>query len=375
MATSTNYLWTEPNDSDLVKNGASAIRTLGNAIDTSLWNSGYGQAGKNKIINGDFAINQRAFTTTTTSSVYTYDRFVTRAADGTSTFTANTFTPGAAPVAGYESTNFLSMASTGQTLTSARTWIGEGIEDVRTFAGQTVTVSFYAKAASGTPTVAAFFSQVFGSGGSATVDGTGQKVTISSSFVRYSMTFSVPSVSGKTIGTSSYLRLFISTSAGADWNTNTASQGIQTATISIWGIQAEYGSYATPFQTASGGSSESELAMCQRYFQRFATGADATNEPVVVGQAYQSTGAIYNIQTLRPMRVTPTMTLSSATHFSTMNATATDVALTALSLSGSQSTTRHLRLDSTVASGLVAGSATFLRCSSASATLDLSSEL
>ena len=56
MATSTNYGWSEPDNTSLVKDGAQAIRTLGDAIDTSLWNSGYGQAGKNKIINDSFGI-------------------------------------------------------------------------------------------------------------------------------------------------------------------------------------------------------------------------------------------------------------------------------------------------------------------------------
>jgi hypothetical protein len=36
MATTTNYGWTTPNDSDYVKDGASAIRTLGSAIDSTL---------------------------------------------------------------------------------------------------------------------------------------------------------------------------------------------------------------------------------------------------------------------------------------------------------------------------------------------------
>lgn len=35
MATTSNYGWTIPDDTDLVKNGALAIRTLGNAIDTT----------------------------------------------------------------------------------------------------------------------------------------------------------------------------------------------------------------------------------------------------------------------------------------------------------------------------------------------------
>ena len=38
MATTTNYSWTTPDDTDLVKNGASAIRTLGTAIDTTTKN-------------------------------------------------------------------------------------------------------------------------------------------------------------------------------------------------------------------------------------------------------------------------------------------------------------------------------------------------
>jgi hypothetical protein len=35
MATTTNYSWTTPDDTDLVKDGAAAIRTLGSSIDTS----------------------------------------------------------------------------------------------------------------------------------------------------------------------------------------------------------------------------------------------------------------------------------------------------------------------------------------------------
>ena len=37
MALSPNYSWIEPNDSDFVKNGADAMRDLGDAIDASLY--------------------------------------------------------------------------------------------------------------------------------------------------------------------------------------------------------------------------------------------------------------------------------------------------------------------------------------------------
>lgn len=36
MATSPNYSWSEPDDTSFVKNGALAMRTLGNAIDSTV---------------------------------------------------------------------------------------------------------------------------------------------------------------------------------------------------------------------------------------------------------------------------------------------------------------------------------------------------
>lgn len=36
MATSPFYAWSEPDDTSFVKNGALAMRTLGNAIDTTV---------------------------------------------------------------------------------------------------------------------------------------------------------------------------------------------------------------------------------------------------------------------------------------------------------------------------------------------------
>lgn len=39
MPTTTNYGWTTPADTDLVKDGASAIRTLGSSIDTTVYNN------------------------------------------------------------------------------------------------------------------------------------------------------------------------------------------------------------------------------------------------------------------------------------------------------------------------------------------------
>jgi hypothetical protein len=289
MATTTNYAWTTPDNSGLVKNGAQDIRTLGSSVDTALWNSGYGQAGKNKIINGDFTINQRSFSTTSTSEVYGFDRWFAILTDGTTnSYSAQTFIPGAAPIVGYEATNFVRLISAGQTLSTAQTSLRQRIESVRTFADQTITVSFWAKAATGTPKVALEVSQSFGSGGSSNVDVYGGQITLSTSWARYSLTVAIPSISGKTIATGNYLSLSLFVSAGTNFNARTGSLGIQSNTFDVWGVQVEYGSVATPFQTATG-TIQGELSACQRYYYRVTAGANDQYLGSVV--PFSSTGA------------------------------------------------------------------------------------
>ena len=266
-STTTNYGWTVPTSSDLVKNGATAISTVGSSVDTALWNSGFGQAGKNKIINGDFRINQRSFTSTATNGIFGFDRWKNQmGSSGTSTFTPQTFTPGTAPVAGYEGSTYAQIVSASQAGAGDYAGLNQNIEDVRTFAGQTVTVSFWAKAASGTPKVGVTFEQGFGSGGSFSTYTSATPVTISTSWARYSVTIAVPSLTGKTIGTSSFLGLYIFNSTGSTLVAlGFSNTGLQNGTFGYWGVQVEYGSVATPFQTASGGSPQAELAMCQHY--------------------------------------------------------------------------------------------------------------
>jgi hypothetical protein len=227
-------------------------------------------AGRNKIINGDFNVNQRAFTTTTTDATYGFDRFFYRYSDGTCTYSAQTFTPGTAPVTGYESTNFARLATTGQTLASAFSRLQQSIENVRTFAGQTVVVSFWAKANTGTPSIAVELLQAFGTGGSTEVRTGTTKQAITTSWARYAYTLTLPSIAGLTIGTNNNLSLCLYTSAGTNFSSRTDTLGIQNNTIDFWGIQVEAastGSTASPFQTASG-SIGGELALCQRYYWR-----------------------------------------------------------------------------------------------------------
>ena len=264
-----------------------------------------GAVGKNKIINGDFRINQRAFTSLSLAGAvaqYGFDRWRGTGQDGTVTYSAQTFTPGTAPVTGYESTNFARLVTSGQTAANALGVLGQPIEDVRSFANQTITVSFWAKAASGIPKIAVELDQQFGSGGSTRVTTYGGQVTLSTSWARYSVTVAVPSISGKTIGTSSFLALNLFVSGGSDVNARTGSLGIQSNTFDIWGVQVEAGSLATAFQTATG-TIQGELAAFERYFQ------------IVTGQVFTGfsttvMGASINFRT--QMRVAPTVALSAA---------------------------------------------------------------
>ena len=329
-------------------------------------------AGKNKIINGDFNINQRAFSSIT-ASAQTFDRWLAALADGTSTLTAQTFTLGAAPVAGYESTNFLRLASTGQTATSARTTIEQRIEDVRTFAGQTVTVSFWAKASSGTPYITPELAQQFGSGGSAFVSGIGAtKVQITTSWVRYSVAgISVPSISGKTIGSANNeLRLTFWTSAGSDFNSRSASLGIQTTTIDIWGVQVEAGSVATAFQTATG-TIQGELAAAQRYYVRFNSGNGYGN----VANAGYTTGATgVNTFTQFPVNMRTIPTSIDSANLSFLDANGATAAVSAPSSAASGTSFANIAWTT---SGATAGRFAWLRDTAGAGTgyLGFSAEL
>jgi hypothetical protein len=276
-------------------------------------------AGKNKIINGDFNINQRSFSSTTTNLDYGFDRFALGAADGTVTYSAQTFTAGTAPVAGYEAKNFARIVSASQTGTNALAGLRQRIESVRTFAGQTVTVSFWAKASTGTPNVVVWAQQDFGTGGSpSTAVNTGStKQAISSSWARYSFSIAVPSISGKTLGTTNdgYLAFILVTSAGSDRAAYTDSIGIQNITVDFWGVQVEAGNVATAFQTATG-TLQGELAACQRYYFRMTPGSfDASNNYGVFGSGYATSTTACEMLINAPvqMRVRPTVLDYSST--------------------------------------------------------------
>jgi len=166
-------------------------------------------AGKNRIINGDFSVWQRgtSFSSPSDDTYSSADRWkVSR--DGSPTFTVSQQAATPAAITGYDPQYYLRYNVT--SLGSATSFgARQRIEDVRTLAGQTVTVSFWIKS-DATRAIDFYWQQNFGSGGSTTVTSSAISMgNATTSWQRLSKSFTITSISGKTIGAGNYLAAII----------------------------------------------------------------------------------------------------------------------------------------------------------------------
>ena len=318
-------------------------------------------AGKNKIINGDFNVWQRGTSTTVTANTTAFvsDRWrlnVDNPLGGSAVVTREAFTPGTAPVAGYEGVYFSQIANTAGSTSSRYFW--QNIENVQTFAGQTVTLSFWAKA-SATTSIDVKYQQNFGSGGSSAVNGTFNNATsLTTSWQRFSYSVTLPSISGKTVGTSSYIYVLF------QW-LNTVS-----TTIQFWGVQLEAGSTATAFQTATG-TIQGELAACQRYYYRFTSASNYTY--FGGGFSASTTQAKFIFKLATTMRTSPSFSATSAGNLQ-INGSAASPSVTSVTLD--QANPDSVGLFANCSSGLTAGQGVLVIGNNSSAPLfEFSSEL
>jgi len=311
-------------------------------------------AGKNAVINGAFNVWQRG--TSFSANGFSADRFLCES-DTTYTVSRQTFTPGAAPVLGYESEYFLQFAkNSGGTYLHLST----NLEDVRLFAGQTVTLSAWMRVTSGTASVEPSFGQFFGSGGSSTVFTNGTAQTITSTWARYFFTVALPSISGKTIGSSSYLKVYLP-------RIITGATGAVTA--QIWGIQLEAGSVATAFQTATG-TIQGELAACRYYYNEL---GGVSDQYFATGLTYSTTVGEYAL-TYPPMRTTPSASISAAGDFKALNGSAAVYTNTAISFAYLSATSAAVNATIGTAN-FVVGQASIIKAGNANARIKLSAEL
>jgi len=262
-------------------------------------------AGKNFVVNGGMDIFQRNTTITNAgaSGVFLTDRWQVYCNTATGRTWSRQATSDTTNLPNIQYCVRLSRNS-GDTQSgssnSLRIW--QNFETVTSIplAGQTVTLSFYARAGSGA-TVSSINSVIrvgtgtdqngFYSGYTGQTDIATTTTAITATWKRYSVTVAVPS-------STTELGVFFEYVP-----TNTAPANDY---IEFTGVQLEIGSVATPFSRA-GGTLQGELALCQRYYQSRSVMYKSTSSGGFSTNAYDS--GIFPTQ----MRATPTLVFTSDT--------------------------------------------------------------
>ena len=324
--------------------------------------------GRNKIINGDFSVNQRSFVSATTWNTWGHDRWNFLCQTGTCTYSPQAPTLGTLPESPKAHAR---VVTTSQIDPNSVSVLLQKIENVRTLSGKTITVSFWAKSGSGTPSIAVEASQYFGTGGSpsSSVSIPGGKTAITTSWQRYSVTFAIPSISGKTIGTdgSDFLQIAFWFSAGTSYNSQSSTLGLQNNTFDIWGVQVEEGAAASAFEQKT---YVEELRDCQRYFYRFGP-SPGINMPFCVLVGWNSTNFYSPIIFPETMRAAPSFAASAASTF-LAHSMGQSPALSLMSITGSNKQSAELNV--TTASA-ISYPCCWLRSAGAGSYMDFNAEL
>ncbi len=253
-----------------------------------------GQNSRNKLINAQFDIWQRGTSFALNTQAYTADRMLMvfnadggTVATGTISRQTNTSSVSSQPYLFR-----ISNTSVGSSLgVNSYHIVGQRVEDVRTFSGKTITVSVWASSTISGKQLAVHGHQYFGSGGSAQVNIPGTVITLTSAMQRYDFTCTVPSISGKTIGTDSYLLLGIAPQFGSTIGSLHGIPAISwggTGNVDILRWQINEGA-AADFELAGGGTIAAELALCQRYYWKT---YDVNTAPGTAGAFEGAVGSI-----------------------------------------------------------------------------------
>lgn len=255
-------------DATLNQDVSSSATPTFSGVTVSSVNGGPLAGMRNRIINGNFDFWQRGTSATGVSDgQLVADRFITGRAGSTADVSRQSFTLGQTDVPGeptyYHRTVVSSVAGA-----SNYGILQQKIESVRTLAGQTVTLSFWAKA-DASKNMAVEFVQNFGTGGSPSSSVLGIGVTtcaLTTSWQKRTVTVALPSISGKALGSDNndLIHIVFWLDAGSNLDSRTNSLGQQSGTFDIAQVQLEAGSTATPFEVRPHGV---ELALCQRYYQ------------------------------------------------------------------------------------------------------------
>jgi len=279
---------------------------------------------KNVIINGGFNIWQRG-TSQTTTGFGCDDRWSNDNTGTTKTASRQAFALGQTEVPGnpmyFSRTTVTSVA--GASNYALKT---QKIESVHTLAGETITLSFYAKA-DANKNIASEFIQGFGTGGSPSAINLELGITtynLTTAWQKFTLTTTVPSITGKTLGTDNndYFRVVFWLDSGSTYDSRNNTLGQQSGTFEIAQVQIEEGDTATDFERRLPGE---ELALCQRYYETgFLT--IFNQEPL-----HSSSRDVYQVFFAQAKRAVPVMALTDnasnagkVTIYSATNAATTD---------------------------------------------------
>jgi hypothetical protein len=270
---------------------------------------------RDRVINGGFDIWQTG--TVFTSSGYGADQWNHVRVGTTHTVSQQSFALGQTDVPG-EPEFFCRTVVSSVAGANNYSILMQPLEGVRTYAGQQITLSFWAKM-DAIRNIAFDFSQIFGTGGSPSADVTGigaNIISVGTSWQKVPITATIPSISGKTLGTdnNNALRLNIWFDAGSSFNSRTNSLGQQSGTFDIGEVHIEPGPVATERGWLP---PEIELIRCQRYRSR----VDAYIRMLAPGANPLSTMAA-QFQLPVQMRNIPTLAYSGSTSGSGLTLTA-----------------------------------------------------
>lgn len=280
-----------------------------------------------KIMNGDFSVNQRAFTTVSTPPTinqFTVDRWRCIAVNDTTAGLSCTLqAPVSSTIGHLTPKNIIALTSTGQVTTGSRMSITHRIESARTYSGQNMTLFGWSKRATA-GNVAVSVIQSFGTGGSpsATVHTYIGQIALTTSWSGWKLLCPIPSIAGKTLGTNGddYLDITIWTSAGSTYNAATGSLGLFNTTVDFYGIHERVGD--VPIEAINyyqPPDPQAELARCQRYFGVF-------RHAMRVGSTANGFGAMPFPVPMRAAPTTSLFTYSGGATGATYSVTATGIA-------------------------------------------------
>ena len=141
------------------------------------------------------------------------------------------------------------------------------IEGAGTLAGRTVTVSFLASASVAGKRIGVNLEQYFGAGGSSASGVAGQSVSLDGTWRRYSLTFDLPSISGKVLGAdhTDFLKLNIWLDAGSGFGPTSGYAGQQSGVVCLADVELKAGEGDTGYENRP---LALELQLCQRYFEK-----------------------------------------------------------------------------------------------------------